>query len=134
MYAPIPGPYKMKRLPLLSLLILTGCANSHVAMRDAGQVERGMSKAQVERIMGAVTADKGAASGPQRKTLFKKETLRGADGQSYDVLYYYTPALGAGLIEAKLTPVVFQENRVIGIGWGFLDGITSDSPPTIKRR
>jgi hypothetical protein len=90
-----------------------------------------MSKSQVESIMGSRSAEGeiGRYENP-----YKKEIVRGTDGQSYDVLYYYTQQIGERPIETDLTPVVFNEGRVVGIGWGFLDGVTGASTATIRRR
>ena len=128
---------KLYRVYLVGFLLLAGCANPYVIMRDdnraaLSKVEVGMSKPQVESIMGIRTAqlhDQGRFENP-----YKREPVRGTDGQSYDVLYYYTQAIGERPIETGLTPVVFLEGRVAGIGWGFLDSITGATTTTIRRR
>lgn len=121
---------------LIGVLLLVGCANTYAIMRDGNRaalakVDVGMSKSQVESTMGSRTAE---GNGGRYENPYKRETIRGTDGQSYDVLYYYTQQIGEQPIETGLTPVVFHESRVVGIGWGFLDGIAGASTTTIRRR
>lgn len=117
-------------------LLLAGCANPYAVMRDGNRsaltkIEVGMSRAQVESTMGSRSAE--GASG-RFDNPYKRETVRGTDGRSYDVLYYYSQQVGERPIETGLTPVVFYEGHVVGIGDGFLDGIAGSSTTTIRRR
>ena len=124
-------------LALALIFLLVGCANPFAEMRDANRaainrVELGMSKAQVESTMGQRIAQdprEGRYENP-----YKRETLKGVDGVSYDVLYYYTQQIGDKPIETGLTPVVFASGKVVGIGWGFLDGVAGNATSTIRRR
>jgi hypothetical protein len=105
-------------------------------MRDGNRaalakVEIGMTKSQVESTMGSRTAD--GESG-RYENPYKREIIRGTDDLTYDVLYYYIQQIGGRPIETGLTPVVFHEGRVVGIGWGFLDSISGASTTTIRRR
>ena len=116
--------------------LVAGCANPYAIMRDGNRaaiakVEIGMSKLQVENIMGSRAAE--GLSG-RYENPYKREIIRGTDGQSYDVLYYYTQQIGERQIETGLTPVVFDEGRVVGIGWSYLDSISGASTTTIRRR
>lgn len=127
---------KILGISFIATLLLVGCANPYAIMRDQNRatlvkVEIGMSKSQVESTMGsrAAEGEDGRFENP-----YKREIIRGTDGQSYDVLYYYTQQIGERPIETGLTPVVFNEGRVVGIGWGFLDGISGSSTTTIRRR
>lgn len=117
-------------------LLLAGCANPYAIMRDGNRaalakVEIGMSKSQVESIMGSRSAE---GEGGRYENPYKREIIRGTDSQSYDVLYYYAQQIGERPIETGLTPVVFNEGRVVGIGWGYLDSISGASTTTIRRR
>lgn len=123
-------------IALLLVIVATGCTNPYATMRDANRmaltkIETGMSRTQVEEIMGQRSADGGAG---RFENPFKRETVKVADGKSYDVLYYYTQAMEDRPIETGLTPVVFFDRRVTGIGWGYLDGLTGYSTTTIRRR
>lgn len=119
------------------MIVLAGCANEFAVMRDANRraittVELGMSKAQVDTIMGnrsAADSIYGRYENP-----FKRETIKGLDGRTYDVLFYYTQQIGEKPIETGLTPIVFLEGKVVGIGWSYLDGIAGNSTSTIRRR
>jgi hypothetical protein len=106
-------------------------------MRDGNRialakVDIGMTKTQVIGIMGDRTATE-AASGTYTNP-FKRETIKGVDGKSYDVLFYYTQQIGNSPIETGLTPIAFLENKVVGIGWGYLDAVSGNSTSTIRRR
>ena len=123
-------------LSLLMIVAVAGCANPYAVMRDANRaaltrIEVGMTKSEVETMMGQRAAEGvlGRYENP-----YKKETIRGTDGTSYDVLYYYTQQIGERSIETGLTPIVLSNGRVMGIGWGFLDGISGVSTTTIRRR
>lgn len=52
---------------------------------------------------------------------YKKDSFSNATGQ-YEVLYYYTHVAKAdGIIaEDEMTPLVFEQNKLIGKGWDFL--------------
>lgn len=129
----------MKKIAiLLFALLLTACVNTQFAeMRDGNRsaltkVDIGMSKTQVISVMGERTATE-PASGTYTNP-FKRETLKGADGKSYDVLFYYTQQIGDNPIETGLTPIAFLDNKVVGIGWGYLDAVSGNSTSTIRRR
>ncbi len=128
----------IKPLLVVSLIFsLVGCVNDFAVMRDANRqamnkIELGMSKIQVETVMGNRSAEdrfEGRYENP-----FKRETVRGVDGNTYDVMYYYTQQIGNKPIESGLTPVVFLTGKVVGIGWGYLDGVSGNSTSTIRRR
>lgn len=125
----------------VSILFLAGCAqpNPYAVMRDANRaalvsVDVGMSKAQVQDIMGTKSAEIKEIGLGRFENPYKRETIQGKDGQSYEILYYYTQQIGDNPIETGLSPVVFLGGKVVGIGWGFLDGLTGTSTSTIRRR
>jgi hypothetical protein len=82
-------------------------------------------------IMGNESANGGSGkiSNP-----YKRETLRGIDGQTYDTYFYYTEKIGVKDIESGLTPVVFLDGKVAGIGWTFAESVLGASSLIIKRR
>ena len=119
------------------ILLLSGCANKWAVMRDANrvamnQVEIGMTKTDVVRIMGNHSVY-GPAVGTYQNP-YKRETLKGDNGKTYDVLYYYTQEIGRKSIESGLTPVVFLSGKVEGIGWNYLDSVGGNITATLKRR
>jgi len=91
--------------------------------RNLDKLQSGMSRARVLEIMEnkPLTAyqdgEKITVTNPLRE-----ETLIGKE-KSVDILYYMT-AGGSGdytITDDKLTPVVFEDNKLIGLGWGFLE-------------
>lgn len=128
----------MKNLVSIVLVgLLVGCANPYAEMRDAnrsaiGRVELGMSKHQLFALMGPRSAT-GSVYGTIENP-YRRETVVGVDGEKYEVLYYYTDLVGQKSIESGLTPVVIKNEKVIGIGWSYLDGLLGNSPKTIRMR
>jgi hypothetical protein len=60
-----------------------------------------------------------AAQNPMRE-----EALNGTDGAQYLVLFYYTDVRQRDdkITDDELTPVVFRDGKVAGVGYGFLGG------------
>jgi hypothetical protein len=54
---------------------------------------------------------------------YRNETVRSASGTSAEVLYYYTDLKHAdgAITDDELTPIVLEEDRVVGWGWSFVD-------------
>ena len=107
-----------------SVVLLTGCVNPYAIMRDDNRaalssVEMGMGKSEVQRIMGIRSAEGFAG---RFENPYKREALKGTDGVAYEVLYYYTQQMAGKSQESGLSPVVFQDSKVVGIGWRALDG------------
>lgn len=71
----------------------------------------GMSRQTVERIMDGHQSGKWANP-------YKQQAVIGADGKSHEVLFYLTraPRPGQRVTENYLTPVIFQNERVMAIG------------------
>jgi hypothetical protein len=109
-----------------SLVILAGCSSQYATMRDANRValssvEMGMGKSQVQSIMQSRSAE---GHGGRFDNPYKRETVKGTDGMAYEVLYYYTQRIADNAVDSGLSPVVFLDNKVVGIGWRALDGVT----------
>ncbi len=120
----------------IAVLFLAACANPFAVMRDANRaalasVDIGMNKSQVQSIMGNRSAEE---RGEKYENPYKRETIRGTDGISHEVIYYYTQQIGDKPIETGLSPVVLLDGKVVGVGWGFLDSLTGSSTTTIRRR
>jgi len=91
----------------------------HVSLEDFAQanddrllqVYVGMSRRRVERIM------EGQQSGSYVNP-YRRQQLTGADGKVHEVFFYLTrpPRAGRRITETDLTPVIFQESRVVAIG------------------
>ncbi|HEX7053565.1 MAG TPA: DUF3192 domain-containing protein [Burkholderiales bacterium] len=116
------------------LALLVGCSTLIVdpleQMRaqnkeKLAKVVPGMTRMEVESVMGHERAGGGLpevvfgrvqylqATNPMRE-----ETVRGADGRDYLVLYYYTDVkqLDDKITDDELTPVVFRDGKVVGVG------------------
>ncbi len=87
----------------------------------------GMTKAQVLELMGDKSAR--ASFGKNAVTVtnpFRSE-VRQVDGQTYEILYYYThqdqrdwPTKRFKILERELTPIVLKDDKVIGWGAEFI--------------
>ena len=116
-----------KIIPIL--LVLAGCSNFFLEpiellrARNKENVQKlstGMSKEAAREVMGTDPA----------KGLFqwiynphRTETLAGKDGKVYEVLYYYTDLKlrDDKITDDELTPLVFEDEKLIGWGYPFLD-------------
>lgn len=124
---------------VLSMVVaLAGCSTLIVdpleQMREhnkqsLAKVAPGMTRMEVESVMGHARAGGGLpevvfgrvqylrATNPMRE-----ETVRGADGKDYLVLFYYTDVkqLDDRITDDELTPVVFRDGKVVGVGTAYL--------------
>ena len=134
----------MKHILVLigALTVLSaGCsANPYIPLRDENRanlvkLDLGMTKAQATQTMGDKTATGryGTFSNP-----YKREIIKGPTGETYDVLYYYTGETSVRrmrtLWEQGVTPVIFQDEKIVGIGWNYLELSKLKSPVNARRR
>ncbi len=121
-------------------VVLAGCSNPYVPLRDENRanlikLDLGMTKTQATQAMGDKTATGryGTFSNP-----YKREIIKGPTGETYDVLYYYTGETSVRrmrtLWEQGVTPVIFQDEKIVGIGWNYLELNKLKSPVTVRRR
>lgn len=131
----------MKNLLAITIAVslLCGCAGSPVAAwnlaesldkvrsenrRNILKLEVGMAKTQVLQIMGIEEKKLwGGVGFTQRiSNPFKSEILNGKDG-ALEVLYYYTDLQkkDGAITDDELTPIVFENGKVVGWGRSFLD-------------
>jgi hypothetical protein len=49
---------------------------------------------------------------------FRRRTITGTDGQTYDVVFYLTrePRKGKAITDRMLTPIIFKKGRVVALG------------------
>lgn len=123
-----------KYLLILFAFVLIGCAG--LPLQKALEPNRtsllklsvGISKEDTLKIMGTKsisTYSQGNALGiPSYLTInnpYKSEILQG-DGKTYQVLYYVTDVKNDdnAISDNELTPLVFDNDRLIGWGWSFL--------------
>ena len=132
----------MRLRPLLACLavVTAGCGTGLIndpleVMRDAnkrkiGQLVAGMSRGEVEKaVMGNDVAGGkifdvlfGRFQYLDARNPMREERVRGTDGVDYEVLFYYTDLreLDNKITDDELTPVVFRDGRMVGIGYPYL--------------
>ena len=100
-------------------------------INEATSIEKvylGMSEKDVSRIMGdemVVGYQKNSRTGVLETinmgTVYKTETLKAGE-KAYFIKYYFTSSNKAdGIIsEDELTPLVFEDSRLVGTSWDFL--------------
>ena len=117
-------------------VLIEGCGEGNaVTIRTENRinitkVNLGMTKAEVLQLIGDKSAR--ASFGKNAVTVtnpFRSE-LRQVNGQTYEVLYYYThqdqrdwPTKRFKILERELTPIILQDGKVIGWGAEFLNGL-----------
>ncbi|MBU0469511.1 MAG: DUF3192 domain-containing protein [Candidatus Omnitrophica bacterium] len=115
---------------VVEVVVIEPSAQKAVASETTSieKVYLGMSERDVSRIMGdemVVGYQKNIKTGVLEKinmgTIYKTETLKAGE-KVYLIKYYFTSINKAdGIIsEDELTPLVFEENRLVGSGWTFL--------------
>ena len=90
--------------------------------KNISKLEIGMSKQQVMKIMG----DKSASQDRVTVTNPYKTDMVNREGKTYEVLYYYTQAIGVSppfafrVRDVDLTPLYILNNKLVGWGTSFL--------------
>ena len=123
---------------LALIAFLAGCStlmiDSFEQLREnnkkaIAQLAPGTPRAQVEKLMGdAAVGGKlgdvvfGRVQYLEVKNPMREERIVGADGATYDVLFYYTDLRTRDdkITDDELTPLVFRNHELAGIGYGFL--------------
>ncbi len=116
----------MKRIIILlvCLGLVSGCAFNLDRIRannrtNLSRLSLGMSKLQVVNLMGdkTILGDDGTII----NNPYRSEILQGKD-KILEVLYYYTEKKAADNIITldELTPIAFDNEKLIGWGWNFL--------------
>ncbi len=97
--------------------------------QNLGKLAVGMTRLEVESVMGNARAGGGlpeVAFGRVQylavRNPMRVENVMASDGSDYVVLFYYTDVRTKDdkVTDDELTPVAFRDNRVAGIGYGFL--------------
>ena len=121
----------MNKLTILLLLIslLFGCASfDNITKENRERLNRlsiGMEKNEVLSIMGTETVNIPFNSPSVITNPYKNETMLGASGKTYEILFYYTEVKSRdGVIsDDELTPLVFEGGKLIGWGNTFFSDI-----------
>jgi hypothetical protein len=123
----------MKKVAVVSVLFVlaAGCTSSLDRVRTANRrnllkLSVGMTKEQALAIMGNKSGG-GRFGEPTVNSPYKSEILQGKD-KTFEVLYYYTDiksviytANPATITDNQLTPLVFDNGKLIGWGASFLN-------------
>lgn len=97
--------------------------------QNLAKLAPGMTRMEVESVMGHEQAGGGLPEVVfgrvqylKAKNPMREETVKGADGAAYLVLFYYTDLKQRDdkITDDELTPVVFRDGKVVGIGHEFL--------------
>jgi len=119
---------------LAPLLFALGCKSEDQAVQirtenkqNLMRLEDGMTREQVMEIMGDKTVTVGMGKSSVSVTNPHSRKTITVDGKEYEVLYYYTdfqqadyPFKKFKVLDADLTPVVFEDGKLIGWGRDFL--------------
>lgn len=125
---------------LVMALLLGGCAT--VTLQSATSINRqnllrlslGITKSEALNIMGTETKTAKVvlnqyanwAETPVENVVinnpYRNELLKGKDGKVFEVVYYVTDIRQSdnNISDDELTPLVFENGKLIGWGWGFL--------------
>ena len=128
----------MKKAAIVSVLfvLIAGCTSSLDRVRTANRrnllkLSVGMTKEQAIATMGHKSGG-GEYGEPTVNSPYKSEILPG-QGKTFEVLYYYTDvksviyiANPATVPDDELTPLVFEDGKLIGWGADFLEDIKKD--------
>ena len=125
----------MKKAVVVSVLfvLIAGCTSSldrvrTVNRRNLLKLSVGMTKERAIATMGH-TSGGGRFGEPTVNSPYKSEIIQAKD-KTYEVLYYYTDiksvvytANPATIQDSELTPLVFDNEKLIGWGASFLENI-----------
>jgi hypothetical protein len=119
----------MKRIIILLSLILAGCSSIYLDTSDLlrDQNKENLKKLSVGQpknlVMELMGTDPSKGVFMWIDNPYRTEVLTGKDGKTYEVLYYYTDLKMRDdkITDDELTPVVLQDDKLVGWGYPFLD-------------
>ena len=100
--------------------------------KNIARLAPGMPRAQVEKLMGDAAAGGkigdvvfGRLQYLEVKNPQREERVAAPDGTAYDVLFYYTDLKTRDdkITDDELTPLVFRNHELAGVGYAFLASI-----------
>ena len=110
-------------------LLITGCTTTDQVRAknrlNLLKLSVGITKEEVLNIMGTETIKTYDYGGPTINNPYRNEILQGKD-KTFEVLYYYTDKkndigyYGVIITDDELTPLVFDDGKLIGWGWLFV--------------
>jgi hypothetical protein len=114
-------------------LLLSSCVtygDVRVANREnIKKLQIGNSSAQVTQTMGNLVNNDGVE---KIYGLYKTEALN-HNNKNYTVWYYYTDRIGDNNWENGMTPIIFLNDSVVGIGWRSMEKLGLDSKSSTIR-
>ena len=117
------------------IIFLTSCVTkSYEDLRsenryNISKVKLGSLLSEVEQTMGDKMADGDISGvlGEKIRNPYKIENIE-LKGSSYLVYYYYTERIGDNSWETGVSPIIFLNNEVVGIGWRSMESLGLESP------
>ncbi|MFH1128505.1 MAG: DUF3192 domain-containing protein [Candidatus Omnitrophota bacterium] len=120
-----PATETNTKKPVLLALRLSISSVTDLNKRNLTSIYTGMAKEEVLKVMGSrsVIAHQ-LGERIEVKNPYRTETLVGKEDikeRKFEILFYATEMYGKDyrITDAKLTPLVFEDNKLIGIGWEF---------------
>jgi len=105
---------------ILGALTWVGCTSvdtvASINRSRLSQLSKGMSKAQVLKIMGTDTLRSEASQGISNP--WRRESFQDHSGRFFEIIYYYTTVRNRdGIVsEDELTPIILMNGKLLG--WG----------------
>ena len=115
---------------LTSLFLLSSCGVSYDTLRsqnrnNLSKIILGLPVNEVKTIMGETTSD--PFEGEIFRNPYSIERIENK-GNNYLIYYYYTNRIGNNSWETGVTPIIFLNDKVTGIGWRSMEKLELDSP------
>lgn len=115
---------------LISSFLLISCGTSYDTLRsenrnNISKITLGLSINEVKTIMGE--KESGLPGAEIIKNPYLTETIENK-GNNYLIYYYYTNYIGDKSWETGVTPIIFLNNKVVGIGWRSMEKLELESP------
>ena len=113
---------------LTSLLLLSSCVTPDQLRSDnrnnLSKIILGLPINEVKTIMGETTTD--PFEGEIFRNPYSIERIENK-GNNYLIYYYYTNRIGNNSWETGVTPIIFLNDKVTGIGWRSMEKLELDS-------
>jgi hypothetical protein len=114
---------------LTSLLLLSSCVTPDQLRSDnrnnLSKIILGLPINEVKTIMGETMSE--GSGGEIIRNPYSIERIENK-GNNYLIYYYYTNYIGDKSWETGVTPIIFLNNKVKGIGWRSMEKLELDSP------
>lgn len=105
------------------MIFLVSCTTTEkiksINRENLSKLQIGFSKQEVLQLMGTKTIETNDGSKYIINNPWKSEWFTGSSSTTYEVIYYYTDTNKAdrAITEDELTPIILENNKVIGWGW-----------------